>query len=105
MVDGLPGIITQVVQFIADFDNLNQPFPVSPLGRASRLFSSHPSSVAEKMPILPSLPKAFPMEDLIWALFRALPRRIGLRWVAEWQDRQEVQVRRNSQEFLDLVSL
>ena len=57
------------------------------------------------MPILPSLPKAFPMEDLLWALFRALPRRIGLGWVAEREDRQKVQVRRNIQEFLDLVSL
>src|SRR5712691_6008959 len=45
------------------------------------------------------------MEDLLWALFRASPRRIGRSWVAERQDRQEVQVRRNIQEFLDLVAL
>src|SRR5215471_20970487 len=44
------------------------------------------------------------MEDLLWALFRAAPRRIGLSWVAEREDRQQVQVRWNSQEFLDLVA-
>src|SRR5215813_5998098 len=63
------------------------------------------SPVIGKMPLLPLLPKAFPMEYFIWALFRASPWRIGLGWVAERQDRQEVQVRRNTQEFLDLVSL
>src|SRR5207244_4500462 len=45
------------------------------------------------------------MEYFLWALFRALPRRLGLGGVAEREDRQEVQVRRNIQEFLDLVTL
>ena len=45
------------------------------------------------------------MEDLLWALFRALPRRIGFCWVAEREDGQKMQVWRNSQEFLDLVAL
>ena len=35
------------------------------------------------------------MEDLLWALFRASPRRIRRSWVAEREDRQKVQVRRN----------
>src|SRR5262244_868407 len=57
------------------------------------------------MLILPPLPKAFPMEDFIWALFCASPWHIKLGGVAERQDRQEVQLGRNSQECLDLVSL
>ena len=45
------------------------------------------------------------MDDLLWALFRTSPRCIGLSWVAEWEDCQEVQVWWNRQEFLDLVVL
>ena len=67
---------------------LDLELDMSQLDVAVQAFPS-PSVVGQR-PLLPSLPKAFPVEDLLWMLFRASPWRIRPGWVAEREDRQEV---------------